>query len=201
MKKINLVLFVFAALVLTSFMNVDNEQEVKDYLNIPGPIKFDNKNYNLAWSSRPADNYYKQEYLAKGDSLTHFNKMVIIDVLDDTVTLKDLVYLKIHALENRKKIDAAVSYNLIESPDSSEYILDFSESEGMPKVDFAEWNVYRYKTFKDNAGHAGVMLFGISVRAYGDKVPSFIGSLRDLRETITSQLISYKIPPVLIAAD
>ncbi len=201
MKKISTILFVFTAFVLTSFIYVDNKQDVKDYLNIPGPIKFDNVNYNLAWSARPADNYYKQEYLAKGDSLAHFNKMVIIDVLDDSVTPKDLVYLQVHALENRKKIDAAASYNLIQSPDSSEYILDFTESEGMPKVDYAEWNVYRYKAFKDNAGHNGVMLIGISTRDYGNKVPDFIGSIRDIRESVTNQLIGYKIPPILIAAN
>ena len=198
MKKYYTIPALLFVVIISSFKYQDNKEDVKDYISVPGPVRFGNVNYNLAWSSHPADNYYKQEYLAKGDSLGHFNKMVLIDVLNDTVKPKDLVDLKLHDLAQRKKVDPVVNYNLIQSPDSSEYILDFVESEGTPKVDFVEWNVYRYKTFSDIEGHKGVLLFGMSIRAYGDKAPGFFGSLRDTRASVTNQLINFKIPPILI---
>ncbi len=174
------------------------QQVVTDYLNVPGPVLFGNANYYLAWSSRPVDNYYKQEYLAKGDSLEHFSKLVLIDVLEDTIKPKELVLLKLKDLKERKKTDAVVNYNLIQSPDSTEYIVDFVESEGVPKTDFVEWNAYLYKAFKDINGHKGVMLFGISIRSYGNTAADFFGSLRDLREHIINQLIAYTVPQVNI---
>lgn len=201
MKKIFILLILFTSLLFAGFKNIKLNGQVKDYLHVPGPVKFDNVNYELAWSSHPADNYYKQEYLVKGDSLSHFDKMVLIDVLDDTVKPKDLVYLKIRSLESRKKTDAVVQYNLIQSPDSSEYILDFTVSEGSPKINLVEWNIYRYTSFTNKSGKKGVLLFGVSSRSYGNKVTDFFGSLRDLRESLTNKLISYQIPPITIAAN
>ena len=97
--------------IISSFKYQDKKGDVKDYISVPGPVRFGNVNYNLGWSSHPADNYYKQEYLAKGDSLGRFNKMILIDVLSDTVKPKDLVYLKLHDLAKLKKINPVVDYN------------------------------------------------------------------------------------------
>ena len=198
MKKIFIPVCVIAGLFLMAFKYVNNNEPVKDYIHVPGPIKFNNASFELAWSSHPADNYYKQEYLVKGDSINHFNKMVLLDVLNDTVKPRDLVYRKIRSLDQRKKTDAVIQYNLIQSPDSSEYILDFVVSEGTPKINMVEWNAYRYLSFTNKAGRKGVLLFGISIHTYGNKITDFFGSLRDVRESVTNQLIGYQIPPISI---
>jgi hypothetical protein len=198
MKRTFIFFLLFSALFFFGFNFKDKDDQAKDYLNVPGPIKFDNVSYNLAWSANPVENYYKQEYITKGDSLERFNKMVLIDVLEDTLQVKDLVYMKINSLEKRKKEDAVVNYKLIQSPDSTEYIVDFVLSEGTPKVDFVEWNAYRYTAFTGKSGKKGVLLFGISIRSYGNNVPDFFGSLRDTRDKIITELMNYKIPPVVI---
>ena len=198
MKRAIIFFLLLTAPFLFGFNLKNKTEQVKDYLNVPGPIKFDNVSYNLAWSANPVANYYKQEYIIKGDSLERFNKMVLIDVLEDTLQVKDLVYMKINSLEKRKKEDAVVNYKLIQSPDSTEYIVDFVLSEGTPIVDFVEWNAYRYTAFTGKSGKKGVLLFGISIRSYGNNIPDFFGSLSDMRDKIITELISYKIPPVII---
>lgn len=172
------------------------EDAVTDYINVPGPLLFGNNNYFLAWSAKPTDNYYKQEYLAKGDSLNSYNKMILIDVLYDTSKPRDLVYYKLNALTKRKKTDAAVDYHLIQSPDSSAYILDFTESEGFPRIKFIEWNAYLYKSIIDARGRKAILLFGISVRGYDDKVTGFIDRVGDVREKILHQLMEYQTPAI-----
>lgn len=169
---------------------------VTDYVNVPGPIQFGNDNYFLAWSAKPTDNYYKQEYLPKGDSLSRYSKMILIDVLYDTAKPRDLVYFKLNALAQRKKTDAAVDYHLIQSPDSSAYIVDFSESEGFPRTKFVEWNAYLYKSVKDKKGRKAILLFGISLRGYDDKVTDFINRIGSMRERIIQQLIQYQTPDI-----
>ena len=197
--KTQLTRFIFA---ICFFLMAGNafaqEADVADYMHIPGPVIFNNVTYYLEWSANPADNYYKQQYLAKGDSLAHYKKLVVVDALLDTVSAKDLVYYKLRSLEQRKKTDAAVDYHLIVSPDSSEYIVDFVESEGLPVTEYVEWNAYIYKNFTDVNGHKGVMLFGTSMRAYGNKITDFIGALRDNRENVVRQLMQYPMPVVKI---
>jgi len=169
---------------------------VTDYINVPGPVQFGTNNYFLAWSAKPTDNYYKQQYLPKGDSLSRYTKMILIDVLYDTSKPRDLVYYKLNALAKRKKTDAAVDYHLIQSPDSSAYIVDFAESEGMPRVKFVEWNAYLYKSIKDTKGRRAILLFGISLRGYDDEVTGFIDRIGDMREKILQQLIQYQTPAI-----
>lgn len=189
--------FIFVILLVAKVNNATaQDSTVADYITVPGPIQFANDNYFLAWSAKPTDNYYKQEYLPKGDSVNHYNKMVLIDVLYDTSKPRDLVYYKLNALAKRKKTDAAVDYHLIQSPDSSAYILDFAESEGFPRIKFVEWNAYLYKNIKDVKGRKAILLFGISIRGYDDKVTGFIDRMGDMREKILQQLIHYQ-PPLI----
>src|SRR6266567_3027635 len=76
---------------------------VKDYLNVPGPIKFANASYNLTWSAHPSSIYYKQEYIPAGDTVEHFNKLILIDVVDSNLSLEGVIKEKIYWLENQKK--------------------------------------------------------------------------------------------------
>jgi len=190
----------FATIVIFSTAaNAHAQQDVADYMHVPGPIIFNASTYYLEWSAKPVDNYYKQQYVVKGDTIAHYKKLVLIDVLLDTLPPKELVYYKLRALEQRKKTDAAMDYHLITSPDSSEYIVDFIQSEGRPATEYVEWNAYLYKAFKDINGHKGVLLFGVSMRAYGNKITDFVGSMRDRREDVVKQLMQYPLPVVKIS--
>ena len=172
---------------------------VIDYLNVPGPLTLDKTHYNLAWSSHPNSQYFKQEYIPTTDHIEHFNKMVFIDVLTDTFTLQEVVSLKIRQLEKMKIDDPVINYKLIQNSDSTEYILDFVMSQGSPRLDLVEWNIYRYKTFVDKAGHKGILLFANSIRSYGNSITDFFGSLSATRKRMISILIKYELPEVQIA--
>ncbi|HVX49719.1 MAG TPA: hypothetical protein VHB48_06150 [Chitinophagaceae bacterium] len=184
---------------ITYSSNIIAQNPVKDYLQAPGPIVFDSINYHLVWSSHPVHNYYKHEYLPAGDTLDHFYRLVLVDVLaDDSLKPKDLVLQEISGLNKRRKYDAFVDYHLVQSPDSSNYVLDFVESEGRPLISFIEWNAYLYKPFKDKNGHKGILLFGISNRSYGNNAAEFAANLPVLREKVMRLLMDYKIPEVTV---
>ncbi|HSK14116.1 MAG TPA: hypothetical protein VK907_12940, partial [Phnomibacter sp.] len=54
---------------------------VKDHLSIPGPIVFEQRSYSLTWSAHPSANYYKQEYLPKGEVPGKHRSMLMMEVL------------------------------------------------------------------------------------------------------------------------
>ena len=72
-------------LITTTFLLllsiIGYSQTIENYLQTERTIKFDNKNYDLVWSSHPNENYYKQEYLTNGQNLEKFKSMILIDFL------------------------------------------------------------------------------------------------------------------------
>jgi hypothetical protein len=197
-KSLISVCFIFSSYCSFGIPDDNFIDTAKDYLNVPGPINLDNTHYNLAWSSHPNSHYFKQEYIPTGDDIEHFSKMVFIDVLTDTFTLEEVVSLKIRQLENMKINNPVINYMLIQNADSTEYILDFVLSQGSPRVDLVEWNIYRYKIFVDNAGHKGVLLFANSIRSYGNAIRDFFGSLSATRKRMITILRKYEMPEVKI---
>jgi hypothetical protein len=169
---------------------------VKDYLHLPGPIEFNGTSYRLAWTAHPAKNYYKQEYIPKRNTVEHYDKMVFLDVVMDTGNLRDAVRAKLVQLELRKRKDSVVNYKLFQNPDSTEYILDFVLSDGEPFLNVVEWDVYRYKTFVDSSGHKGYQLFANSLRAYGDEINGFFGTLGATRKRVIALMVKYDMPVI-----
>ena len=183
---------------LFSFFPVCENAEVTDYLNIPGPIHFDNTSYSLAWSNHPTTSYFKQEYIPKKDKLSKFNKMVLIDViLSDTLKLETIVSLKIIELLERQKRDATVNYQVINNEEKSRYIVDFIVSEGTSDViHIMEWNAYSYCQFTDPSGRRGIMLFGVSSRSYDEKIADLFESLPKTRTRVLRELMRLDTPKV-----
>lgn len=68
--------------------------QIANYLQVSGPLSFNGKSFQLAWSSHPAENFYKQEYLVKGDNPDRFNQMIMIDVITGTSDIKGIVGTK-----------------------------------------------------------------------------------------------------------
>lgn len=149
-------------------------QQVVDYLNCPGPLKIEEETYSLIWSSHPTDNYYKQEYLMKSDNLESYRNLILLDVVVTDKKPIELASTMISRLDKLKESNPVVNYTVLENGD--EVMLDFLMSENSPDgsaVKIIERNVYRYKTFQDNSGKRGVLLFGVSQRAYGEDVTPF----------------------------
>lgn len=61
-----------------------------------------------------------------------------------------------------------------------------------------EWNGYRYMAFTAPTGKKGVLLLGLSRRAYGDEESiSFLQNLKTYRNKAIANLAEFKIPAVL----
>ena len=194
-SKITTLLFGF---FLTTF-SFGQTTKPTEYLGVAGPILFDNGSYNLAWTSHPTDNYYKQEYLAKGDTIERFKKLILLEVLTVKTKLKDVVATKVAELKKMKVANPVVNYETFEK--DGEIMLDFIVSENTPDgkyLNIVERNVYRYKSVDKN-GQKCVLLFGVSERAYGDDIDKFFPNLKAHRGDLINAVGAFDIPEITIA--
>jgi hypothetical protein len=167
-------------------------QNVENYLQTEKVIKFDNKDYNLVWSSHPNEVYYKQEYLTKDQSIEKFKTMVTIDFLKGDFKIKDLVNGKIQELENAKKSNPIINWTVLEK--DGETILDFLmsvSSKNGKELLVVERNIYRYTK---NAN--GLLLFAISERAYKNEIDDFFINLKENKNSLIIKVGSFKIPEI-----
>ncbi|MES2808922.1 MAG: hypothetical protein V4619_09880 [Bacteroidota bacterium] len=168
-------------------------------MNITGPIKFGNNEYLLSWSSHPAANFYKQEYLIKGDNPDKFQQMLMIDFVITANKVKDVITAKVTELEELKKKNPAVQYEVFEN--NEEFMLDFlvtQNSADGKKVEIVERNVYRYKYIREKSGKSGVLMFGVSTRSYGNDITTFFEKLKGDRFDVINALGQFQIPQVAV---
>jgi hypothetical protein len=202
MKKIQSTLLLLLGLSLFGFA-FKYKEDVKDYLNVPGPLTFDNINYNLAWSSHPADNYYLQEYIPQEDNLDNFNKMVLINaIISDSIKLDDVVAAKISELTEMQKKNPVIQFKAYNNKKTGEHMIDFLLSENEPDgnhLKLVERNVYRYKEFTDKSGQKGILLFGTSTRSYEHDIYNFFADLKEHRADMIMKVGNFSIPEITIA--
>lgn len=192
-----LLLICILALILSGF--TVNKSKPTDYLKVPGPINFNNTAFNLAWSSNPNANYFKQEYVPAGEVVEKYNQMVLLEVVLGDLTVEDAVRAQVNVIQQRKKTDQVAQYQIIENPNTGEIILDFLMSAGTKKkLDVVEWNAYRYKAFEDEKGRKGILLFAISRRGYNENIATFLKGLKDERINMINLLGAYDVPTVTV---
>jgi len=185
--------------VMTTSVYAQTDKSSTDYLSVPGPISFEKTDYNLVWTSHPLDNYYKQEYIERGDSVEKFKTLILLDLITGNTKIKDVVAIKIAELKKLKKTNPVVQFEVFEN--KGEYMLDFLVSENTPDgklVSIVERNVYRYKTIVDNSGKKRVLLFGVSERSYGDDIDNFFAKLKTNRDDLINEVGTFKIPDITI---
>jgi len=190
---------VLLGLLLTTF-SFGQTTKPTEYLGVAGPISLDRISYNLAWTSHPSENYYKQEYFAKGDTIEKFKKLVLLEILTGKTKLKDVVATKVAELKKMKTSNPVVNYETFEK--DGEVVLDFLVSENTPAgkyLSIVERNVYRYKSVVDKNGQKGVLLFGVSERAYGDDIDKFFPNLKAHRFDLINLVGAFDMPEITIA--
>jgi hypothetical protein len=163
--------------------------QVKDYLAVPGPIQFDSVAYSLSWSSHPTPNYYKHEYLPKGDDPDKYKQMLLLEFVAGNWTARAVLDAKVRELDEAKKINPLVSYSIMRNGSAGEVILDFVLSKNSvdgKTILVVERNVYRYKKIKTSSGQDGVLLFGVSMRSYGDDIMNFVTDLKNSRRVLVN---------------
>lgn len=196
MKKIHISLIAVLTCLLLSQSSI---AQVKNYYNISDTLTFNDLNYQLSWSSHPNENFYKHEYLLKGEDPNHFNSMALLDFIEGDATLEDAVNAQVQILIKRKKSDPICNYRVLKNRDGDDYILDFlmGVSNGN-KLSIVEWNCYRYKVYTDAKRHRGILMFGISYRAYDDLAIPFLQALPIQRKNILEIVRKHSTPAIQI---
>ena len=192
-------LAVIIAIMLIS--NTAYTQARKDYLNMPGPVVFENRSFDLSWSSHPAANFYKQEYLPKNESANQYKTMILVDVVTGDAVIKNVVAAKVNELKQLKAGNPMVNYEAINNPATGEYMIDFvltANAADGKSISIVERNVYRYKAFTNKLGQKGILLFGVSTRAYGADVTAFFTSLKASRKDLVKKVSAVQMPDITI---
>ena len=186
-----------AGLIFIHIMPGNAGDGAVDRLSLPGLIEFNGESYRLAWSSHPTSHYYKQEYLPPGQTSERFQRMVLIEATVRGVDVNGAVAAQVNTLNKRKSTDPTVNFAASRNPDNGEIILDFILSAQDPTgEDVVEWNAYRYAALRGKGGESGVLLFGISWRAYGDDATNFLRRLKSVRPAEVKALASHPLPVV-----
>ena len=187
-------LVLFLMLMVQFFMA---QKKVEDYLHLGDKYRFDNKDYKLVWSSHPMDNFYKLEYILPNENVEKYTRMIMIDFLEGDLTPKDAINNNVNNLENSKKQNPIINYQMYERED--EYILDFitsKNSQDGKEVLILERNVYRY--FRINTPkRKGVLLFGVSDRAYTKKeMDNMFSVLKNKKLDLVNKVIQIEVPKI-----
>jgi hypothetical protein len=169
-------------------------ENTAERLSVPGPLSFHGETFQLAWASHPYPHYYKQEYLPAGQNSERYTAMLLLDANMGSDDVRALEKQTVAMLEQRKATDALVHYSEIQNRKTGEIILDFIM--GSDDGDIVEWNAYRYAPWKGAGGKTGVVLFGISRRAYGNDASVFLAALKATRPADLDALAAAAMPAV-----
>ena len=191
MKK-RLVLFL---MFIAQFVMAQNK--VEDYLHLGSKYRFDNKDYELVWSSHPASNFYKQEYILPNENVEKYKRLILIDFIEGDLDPKDVLSGLVNSLENSKKQNPVINYKVYEK--NNEYMIDFIMSENSQdgkEVLILERNVYRY--FRINTPkRKGILLFGVSDRAYTKKeMDNMFSVLKNKKLDLVNKIIQIEVPKI-----
>lgn len=181
-----------------SFTSSDNAPI--DRIGVKGPLVFDKTSFNLNWTDNPNETYYIQEYLPKGEKTERFNQMITIHLFNKDIPLKNAVQQKAAELATRKTTDPICNYQVNQSPDGNEYMVDFilGENQGN-KSAITEFNIYRYKQADLGPGKKGILVYAYTRRAYGDESTAFLKNLKTERPALLKTMAGTKIPAVKIS--
>ena len=184
--------------VLMSFTTFNNEPV--DRIGVKGPLTFNKTSFNLSWTDKPNDTYFIQEYLPKDEKVENFNQMLTLHLFDKDIKVKNAVKQKIQELDTRKKTDPTCNYQITESPDGKEFMVDFllGESKG-DKMTIIEFNIYHYKQVTLGDRKKGILVYAYSKRAYGDDITTFLKNLRKDKADLLNVMIASEMPTVKLA--
>ena len=187
-------LVLFLILMVQFFMA---QKKVEDYLHLGDKYRFDNKDYELVWISHPASNFYKQEYILPNENVEKYKRLILIDFIEGDLAPKDVLSGLANSLENSKKQNPVINYKVYEK--NNEYMIDFIMSENSQdgkEVLILERNVYRY--FRINTPkRKGVLLFGISDRAYTKKeMDNMFSVLKNKKLDLVNKVIQIEVPKI-----
>lgn len=187
------------ALLMTRLSYSQNAAPV-NYLNTPAQLSFNSTSFGLVWSAHPSGQYYKQEYLPKGETVNDFRSMLLLEVVTSSLTIKEAFDAKVAELKAMKQTNPYVNFETFYHGANDEYVLDFvltANSADGKQINIAERNVYRYKKYIGANGESGVILFGVSKRSYGSEALKFVTGLTSAnRQDLVNKVKVFTVPAV-----
>ena len=184
-------------LVLIGSLTFVKAQET-DLLSIPNPVEYDGTEFFLARAKQRSKTLFQQQYIPKDEQLEHFNQIIDFSFFNKEIDMDLAVRQKVESVQSRKD-DKFAKVNVTESPDGTEYIVDFYISEAPEKGDsFIEYDIYRFKKF-DNGTQKSFLMLNYAKRIYGD-LKSAAKLLAKQRDQLMTGMIEYKIPEIKVLA-
>ena len=184
-------------LVLIGSLTFVKAQET-DLLSIPNPLEYDGTEFFLARAKQRSKTLFHQQYIPKDEQLENFNQIIDFSFFNKEIEMELAVRQKVESVQSRKD-DKFAKVNVTESPDGTEYIVDFYISEAPEKGDsFIEYDIYRFKKF-DNGTQKSFLMLNYAKRIYGD-LKSAAKLLAKQRDQLMTGMIEYKIPEIKVLA-
>lgn len=169
-----------------------------DLLSIPNPVEYDGTEFFLARAKQRSKTLFQQQYIPKDEQLENFNQIIDFSFFNKEIEMELAVRQKVELVQSRKD-DKFAKVNVTESPDGTEYIVDFYISEAPEKGDsFIEYDIYRFKKF-DNGTQKSFLMLNYAKRIYGD-LKSAAKLLAKQRDQLMTGMIEYKIPEIKVLA-
>ncbi len=169
-----------------------------DLLSIPNPLEYDGTEFFLARAKQRSKTLFQQQYIPKDEQLENFNQIIDFSFFNKEIDMELAVRQKVESVQSRKD-DKFAKVNVTESPDGTEYIVDFYISEAPEKGDsFVEYDIYRFKKF-DNGTQKSFLMLNYAKRIYGD-LKSAAKLLAKQRDQLMTGMIEYKIPEIKVLA-
>ncbi|HCN11303.1 MAG: hypothetical protein IAE62_02335 [Flavobacteriales bacterium] len=169
-----------------------------DLLSIPNPLEYDGTEFFLARAKQRSKTLFQQQYIPKDEQLENFNQIIDFSFFNKEIEMELAVRQKVESVQSRKD-DKFAKVNVTESPDGTEYIVDFYISEVPEKGDsFIEYDIYRFKKF-DNGTQKSFLMLNYAKRIYGD-LKSAAKLLAKQRDQLMTGMIEYKIPEIKVLA-
>lgn len=171
---------------------------VINFLSIPNPINVQKKAYQLSWSSHPDASLYKQEYLAVGDAFPRYKSMVTVDFVVTESTVDQAVSAKIRELENLKRTNPIVQYEVMSDAATGEKLIDclIGTNAANERTNLVERDVYRFKSIKAKSGHHGILLFAVSERKYENDITPFLTRLKADKSILVNEVAKLSMPEI-----
>ncbi|WP_447951075.1 hypothetical protein [Chryseobacterium koreense] len=183
-------------LVIFSTLSLFNAQE-KDLLNVPNPIDFNGTEFYLIRAEQRSKTLFQQQYLPKDEEMEKFNQIFEYTFLNKEIDIELAVRQKVEMVQAKQKEDKYAKVNVTESPDGSEFIVDYYISEAPANGDpFVEYDIFRFKKY-DNGTQKSFLILNYGKRIYGD-MKSALKILSKQRDPLMTSMIEYKIPEIKI---
>lgn len=184
-------------ILISGFSFLKAQDNLVDYLSIPGPVEFEGTEYFLANSKQFSKTYFRQQFLPADQSMEDFNELLDFSYFSKEIEMEYAVRQKVESIQQREEKDKFAKVNVTESPDGKEYIVDYYISETPEKGSpYIEYNIFRFRTIETGSGK-NFLILNYAKRMYGD-LKSSAKSIAKQRDNLMGAIIEYKIPEIKI---